>query len=115
MRKTIGRLTPAFLTAVMLTTVTGAANADSAPTLDLWSRPFQSGDLEQVSVPEQEGCVPLEEPFRTRSAYNRSDRFAAELYVSGDCTGAPAATVGKNRRPNFLRGREVASVHFTES
>lgn len=114
MRKTIGRLTPALLAAVMLTTAAGTANADSAPTLDLWSRPFQSGDLQQVPVPEEEGCVPLDEPFRTRSAHNRSDRFVAELYVSNDCTGAPTATVGKNRRPNFLRGREVASVHFAE-
>lgn len=102
--------------AVVATTVTATGPASaSAPAaagvLNLWTRPNQTGQVLPLTVPSENDCVVVDEPFYARSAANRS-KSTAELYLTDDCKGRPAEVVDPGDRATFTRTHKVASVGF---
>ncbi|MFC4014575.1 hypothetical protein ACFOY2_45645 [Nonomuraea purpurea] len=98
--------------ALLAGTAPNASAAQAAGVLNLWSGLNQTGQVQPVPVPEREGCVTLDSPFRARSAGNRSQSIAA-LYTNEDCSGEPAELVSPGRRTSFARNINVESVSFS--
>ncbi|QXJ25215.1 hypothetical protein AGRA3207_006683 [Actinomadura graeca] len=113
-------LAPALLVGGILgATLAGTAHAadlerTAGPEyLVLYSEPDLKGSNKPIET--KPGCVPVNPPFRAKSAGISSPQFKAILFGTGNCTGTPQAELGPASWKNLPKEISVGSVSFVHS